>query len=149
MTQFDPESRDLVEISAADWRTGDWPHFTHAELACRHTGVCCVTPALMSRLTELRTMLGQPMPINSGYRSPDHPIEARKIAQGRKPGVHTLGMAVDVAANGELAHMLIRLGANLGFPRIGISQRPGPARYVHLDIAELADGFPAPRVWSY
>jgi uncharacterized protein YcbK (DUF882 family) len=149
MDRHDPESRALVEITEADWPLGDWPYFTHGEMACRETGICRVTPALMHRLTLLRKRLNRPMPITSGYRSPVHAVEVRKVQQGRKPGVHTLGMAVDVAADGAFATELVYHGRNLGFRRFGICQRKGLPRYVHMDIANAADGFPQPRIWSY
>jgi uncharacterized protein YcbK (DUF882 family) len=149
MDLHDPESRALIAITEADWPTDDWTYFTHAEMACRETGVCCVTPTLMHRLMLLRRLLDRPMRITSGYRSPVHSIEARKVQQGRKPGVHSLGMAVDVAADGVFALDLMCRARKLGFHRFGVCQRRGQPRYVHMDIAEAVDGFPEPRIWSY
>lgn len=100
----------------------------------------------MERLTSLRADWGQPMVVNSAYRCPQHPIEAKK-----KPGTvgaHTTGRAVDISIAGEDAYLLLCAALGHGFTGIGVKQK-GQGRFIHLDDLTEADGFPRPTVWSY
>lgn len=123
--------------------TIDWtryPNFTRREMACQHTGADGMTPEFMNALQKLRTAYGRPMRITSGYRAPTHPIEARKAS----PGAHASGQAVDVGIGpGEDVYTLVSLAIAHGFTGIGISQRAGQPRFVHLDT------LPRRAVWSY
>ena len=47
---------------------------------------------MLDFIDKLETELGYEVAITSGYRGPDHPIEARKA----KPGEHSTGLAIDV-----------------------------------------------------
>lgn len=88
--------------------------------------------------------------INSTYRSPQHEIEAKKIAQGRPPGMHTRGMAVDVGTQGKSREELaetIRGLKRAGFnnvllegdpPHIHAEVRPGQ----NFRITNLGNGHP-------
>lgn len=119
------------------------PYFKEAEFACKYTGACRMTADFMDKLLELRKAYGRPMIITSGYRHPTHPVEARKVS----PGEHCLGCAADIACVGEEAYELVKYAIILGFTRVGVSQRAGVGRYVHLGIGGA--GLPAPRIWSY
>ena len=123
-----------------DW--GDYPNFSEEEFACSHTGEVKMLPEFMARLQRLRTAYGKPMVITSGYRSPEHPLEADK----KKPGVHTLGCAADVAVHGQDAYLLVKHALECGFTGIGVSQRPGKPRFIHLDLLQEE---PRPNIWSY
>lgn len=81
-----------------------WRHFTAAELACRHCGRVLVVPEALDRLEATRVLYGRPIRIASGYRCPEHPIEAEK-PEG--PGPHSRGAAFDVYPmnGGDLAEM--------------------------------------------
>ena len=57
------------DVPAAAWR---WPNFSPAEIACRGTGKLLVDDAALDALQALRTRLGKPLIIRSGYRSPEH-----------------------------------------------------------------------------
>ena len=46
----------------------------------------------MEKVDELRDRCGFPFVITSGYRSPQHPIEAKKDV----PGTHAQGIAADI-----------------------------------------------------
>ena len=60
-------------------------------------------PALLIMLDNLREVYGYPIKLTSTYRSPEHPIEARKA----KPGEHAHGAAVDIACvGGEATYKL-------------------------------------------
>lgn len=121
-----------------DWT--QYPNFSKQEFDCKETGENDMQPEFMRLLQSLRTAYGKPMSINSGYRSPRHSIEASK----NKPGAHASGMACDVAAGpGVDVYRLIQLAIMLGFTGIGVSQKNGLPRFVHLDT------LPRHAVWSY
>jgi zinc D-Ala-D-Ala carboxypeptidase len=125
-----------------DWSL--YPNFREIEFRCRHTGLCEMDADFMARLQELRTAVGRPLVITSGYRHPTHPIEAQK----RTSGAHTYGRAVDIAAHGPFALRLITTAIEFGFTGIGVAQK-GDARFIHLDDLTAADNFPRPTIWSY
>tara|TARA_R100000951_G_scaffold116142_2_gene126698 strand:+ start:482 stop:826 length:345 start_codon:yes stop_codon:yes gene_type:complete len=96
---------------------------------------------LLSMLDDLREAYGYPIKLTSTYRSPDHPIEAKKS----KPGEHAYGAAVDIACiGGEATFKLVKAAIETGFKRIGISRKNN---FVHVGI-----GYPdAPdtTIWTY
>lgn len=96
----------------------------------------------MEKLQQLRNEYGKPIYITSGYRHPSHPIEAAKD----KPGVHSTGCAVDIAANGWEAYKIVKLAYKYGFTGVGVNQTGDSGRFVHLDTL---DDFPRPNLWSY
>ena len=86
---------------------------------------------LLNKLDELRELYDKPIIITSSYRGPDHPIEAAKPGG---PGVHSLGVAVDIASvGGPTTLELVRAAIAVGFERIGISRKHN---FIHLDIAD-------------
>lgn len=123
-----------------DWTR--WPNFSEPEFACKHTGLCDMDPHFLDCLQSLRSLLGVPLAVSSGYRHPMHPVEAGKNA----PGAHSKGCAADLPCDGQLAFKILALAPGLGFTGIGVSQRPGRARFVHLDTWAQP---PRPNVWSY
>tara|TARA_B100001109_G_scaffold251592_1_gene246312 strand:- start:2217 stop:2561 length:345 start_codon:yes stop_codon:yes gene_type:complete len=96
---------------------------------------------LLSMLDDLREAYGYPIKLTSTYRSPDHPIEAKKKA----PGEHAYGAAVDIACiGGEATFKLVKAAIEVGFTRIGVSRKNN---FVHVGI-----GYPdAPPItlWTY
>jgi uncharacterized protein YcbK (DUF882 family) len=121
-----------------DW--GKYPNFKASEFACRHCGVVDMQPEFMNRLQALRTEYGKPMRITSGYRCPNHPVEARKP---HSRGEHTLGMCADVACtNGTDRYQLITIALKHGFHRIGIAKG-----FLHLGIG--GPGLPNNVIWEY
>jgi len=120
--------------------TERWPNFTETEMRCKHTGKDGMRPETLDRLQAVRIAYGKPMTITSGYRDATHPIEARKAT----PGAHASGQAVDVAVGpGHDVYQLVQLAMAHGFTGIGISQRGGQPRFVHLD------DLPRFAIWSY
>jgi len=124
-------------------------YFSPEELACKH----CLkagksveesyhfNETFLSVLNSIRSDCGFPLPVSSGYRCSEHPVEAAKTASG----AHTTGRAVDIAVSHEKAHRLIQVALQHGVPRIGVNQK-GNSRFIHLDCAmEL----PHPTIWSY
>ena len=85
------------------------------------------------------------MIINSAYRHPAH----NSAIGGVKDSPHVYGRAVDVAAIGDVAYEIIRLGMKHGMTGIGVAQRgTQDRRFIHLDDMS-ADTHPRPWVWSY
>ena len=96
---------------------------------------------LLAMLDNLRQAFGYPIKLTSTYRSPDHPIEARKS----KPGEHAYGAAVDIACvGGEATYKLVKAAIEVGFTRIGISRKNN---FVHVGIGY--DGAPPITIWTY
>ena len=98
-------------------------------------------PKLLEKLDQLREAYGYPIKLTSTYRSPDHPIEAKKT----KPGEHAYGAAVDIACvGGEATFKLVKAAIEVGFTRIGISRKNN---FVHVGIGY--DGAPPITIWTY
>lgn len=118
----------------------DYPNFSEEEFDCKETGENEMKPEFMERLQRLRDMVGHPLPISSGYRSPRHSIEARK----EKAGTHAQGIACDIACHSQLAHLVLEMSLTIGFTGIGVQQKGAKKnRFIHLDLREN------PTVWSY
>lgn len=113
-----------------DW--SKYPNFTEDEFRCKHTGRIDMTPEFMDALQALRTEYGKPIPVNSGYRDPTHPEEAKKST----PGQHSHGLAVDISCWSDEAYEIVGLAYKHGFTGIGVSQKQGKGRFVHLDRRE-------------
>ena len=121
----------------------NWKYFTEDELKCRHTGECKMDEDFMKVLDEIREECGFAFVITSGYRSPKHPIEAKKS----RPGAHASGKAVDILVHMEQAYKVVEVALRFGIKRIGVSQKGDVgARFIHLDMDETRA---SPRIWSY
>lgn len=139
-----------VELpSAAALQPGQWkwPHVDPAkEWACKGTGKLVYDTEFLDLFEKLRLMFGRPLPINSGYRSPEH---NRLVADTGDAGPHTTARAADVRIYGTYAYELLALALGLGFTGIGLQQKGAPeSRYLHLDILRAPD-FPRPMIWTY
>jgi zinc D-Ala-D-Ala carboxypeptidase len=116
----------------------DYPNFSAQEFNCSHCGQNEMKPEFMAKLQKLRGTYGSPMKVTSGYRCPQHPIEAKKAS----PGAHASGLACDIGVQGEEAHRLLALALEAGFTGIGVQQK-GSGRFLHLDTR------PEKALWSY
>ena len=121
-------------------------YFKPKELKCKATGEEGFDKDFLETLNAIRHECGFSFALSSAYRSPQHPIEARK--ESGLLGAHTTGKAVDILANGEKALEIIRVAQKHGIQRIGIQQK-GSGRFIHLDGCTEDDGFPCPAIWSY
>ena len=120
-----------------------YKYFTEDELKCSHTGECKMDKAFMKVLDEIREECGFAFVITSAYRSPKHPIEAKKS----RPGAHASGKAVEILVHMEQAYKVVEVALRFGIKRIGVSQKGDVgARFIHLDMEETRA---APRIWSY
>ena len=100
-------------------------YFERDEFTCSETGENKIDDGFVSRLDELRERCGFPFIITSGYRSPNHSIEAAKS----KPGQHSTGRAADIAVNGGYQrYRLVKEAILMGFTGIGVDKS-----FVHLD----------------
>lgn len=117
-------------------------HFSSHELACRHCGELghFAEPSHVQFLELLRQDFGGPLKITSGYRCPNHPVEAAKSA----PGAHFRYQAVDIAVYGYDVAKLTGAAVICGYRGFGFSQRDPnfDRRFLHIDRGP-------PRSWSY
>ncbi len=126
------------DIPAGYWR---WEHIDPAtEWACKGTGQIVIVPFFLDKIEMLRTRCGFPLPITSGYRSPEHNSE---VSNTGSDGPHTTGMACDIGVTGIQAMTVISVALQLGFLGLGVNQK-GSGRFVHVD-----DARDTPAVWSY
>tara|TARA_R100001244_G_scaffold59867_1_gene50229 strand:+ start:338 stop:703 length:366 start_codon:yes stop_codon:yes gene_type:complete len=119
-------------------------YFTTNELQCTHCGASGMNEEFMQKIEALRAKLGFPFYVNSAYRCPEHPIEAKKKA----PGAHSTGHAIDIGISGDRAYRLLGAAIWAGFTGIGISQK-GTSRFIHLDDLRHSQRRPRPWLWSY
>ena len=118
-------------------------YFSQKELACQHCGGYVFDDAFLSKLNDIRKECGFALPVSSGYRCPEHPIEAAKDALG----AHCSGKAVDIQISGWKAHRLLEVALARGIKRIGINQSGRHSqRFIHLDTDH---DLPHPVIWSY
>ena len=120
-----------------------YKYFTEEELKCKHTGQCDMDWAFMQTVERIRERCGFPFKVSSAYRSPEHPIEAKKST----PGAHSSGKAMDILVNGEQAMTLVKIALEEGINRIGVAQKGDRAsRFIHID---MDNSRATPRIWSY
>ena len=120
-------------------------YFSEKELSCTHCGVYKFDEAFLELLNQIREDCGFPLPVTSGYRCPNHPLNVEKAAAGKPLGAHSKGLAVDLGVSYSSAHKLLEVACAHGIPRIGINQK-GDSRFIHLDY-DLS--LPNPALWSY
>lgn len=100
-------------------------HFQSKEFECR----CChhtkMNQRLINKLEQLRSALGKPIIITSGYRCPKH----NKNVGGAKHSQHMNGNAADIRIKGFKAEEVIRAAKACGFSFIKIYPS-----WVHVDI---------------
>ena len=115
-------------------------YFNRQEFACQYTGKNEIKDEFIERLDELREACGFPFVITSGYRSPEHPIEAKKT----KSGTHAQGIAADIKVNNGLQRFkIVEKAIELGFTGIGVA-----SSFIHVDIRNPDDTTPYV-MWTY
>lgn len=129
------------DVKPEDW---PWPNFSPKEMACRCCGKLVVIPEFMRDLQQIRDEFERPMPVSSGYRSPEY---NDRVSSTGLDGPHTTGRAVDIRIAGKDAHDLLWLCIALGMTGIGVNQKGDwSSRFLHFDNLT---GDNRPRVWSY
>jgi len=142
------EGRTLhaLDYRLETWPNDRWPNFCYGEMACHETGACKMDPQTMDRLQLLRAQYGHPLVITSGYRSPEHSIEAAKPT----PGTHAMGRAIDIQCAGVDAYHILTEALVVGFTGIGVRQAGDEGRFLHLDdLGPEEHTVPRPALWSY
>jgi uncharacterized protein YcbK (DUF882 family) len=115
----------------------EFRYFALSDFECSETGKNKIQPLFVHKLDDLRDSCGFPFRINSGYRSPEHSIEAAKPGGG---GQHTTGFCADIAiANGAQRFTILKNAMAHGWTGIGIAKT-----FVHLDMRTTT-----PVVWTY
>jgi uncharacterized protein YcbK (DUF882 family) len=119
-------------------------YFTEEELRCKcGCNKNYFDETFLHVLNTIRGECGFALPVSSGYRCPEHPIEAAKD----KPGAHSTGKAVDINISGWKAYRLVENAIALGVWRIGVNQKgTASQRFIHLDACH---DLPEPVIWSY
>jgi zinc D-Ala-D-Ala carboxypeptidase len=119
--------RDYREVPVEAW-LDRWPDFWPAEIGGKTHAPCDrtlrVDHAALDALQALRTALGVPMVIFSGYRSPGY--NAR--VGGARASQHLLGRAFDVSLAGHDRAALVAAARAHGFGGIGHYRT-----FLHLD----------------
>ena len=116
-------------------------YFYREEFACQYTGENEIKDEFIERLDELREACGFPFVITSGYRSPSHPIEAKKKIAGQ----HSKGNAADIrVTDGIQRFKLVEQAIALGFTGVGVA-----SSFIHVDTRDLHDDGLGPVMWTY
>ena len=111
-------------------------YFTREEFDCQETGENEMKDEFIHALDALRHECGFGFKITSGYRSPNHSIEAKKS----KPGTHAQGIAADIAvADGNQRYLIVKNAMAMAFSGIGIHKN-----FIHVDTRQSV-----PVLWEY
>jgi uncharacterized protein YcbK (DUF882 family) len=112
-------------------------YFTRQEFDCQETGENEMEDEFIHALDALRHQCRIPFRITSGFRSPNHSIEAKKP---NGPGQHSRGIAADIAvSNGSERFIIVSNAIKLGFSGIGVHQG-----FIHVDTRSSV-----PVLWKY
>lgn len=113
-------------------------NFSEEEFECQcGCGRADMDEGVLARLQQIRTKLGFPFPINSGFRCPSH---NESVSSTGRDGPHTTGKAIDVGLSRVNARLFLE-EAVLVFSGVGVQQK-GEGRFIHVDTL----GY---RIWSY
>ncbi len=100
-------------------------NFRAEEFACKGTGQIKIDPRLVSGLERLRKILGRPITITSGYRTPEH----NRRVKGAPNSRHMTGEAADISVPGMSPAQVAEAARKAGFG--GVSAYGG---HVHVDV---------------
>ena len=111
-------------------------YFKIEEFNCNYSGNNKMDERFLEKLDALRHECDFPFYITSGYRSPNHPAEARK----EKPGTHSQGIAADIfISDVEKRYLIVKKAIEMGFTGIGVAKS-----FIHVDTRD-----DSPRIWTY
>ena len=117
----------MQEVKETHWDL--FENFTKGEFDCKETGQNEIKLRFMVKLQALRYALDEAMIVTSGFRAKEHSIEARKAT----PGFHAEGIALDIGCHSDKAWDIVKIAMQLNFYGIGVSQKNGRPRFIHLD----------------
>ena len=109
-----------------------WEFFKPQEVACHGTGRLLIVPEFLDRIDLLRRMLGSPIRLLSGYRSPYHNARVGGAVFSR----HLKADAGDLSTVGLDRKELLRLARSVGFTGMGYYNT-----FLHIDLGR-------PREWG-
>ena len=111
-------------------------YFKLSDFDCQETGENKMNEDFLIKLDDLRHACGFPFIVTSGYRSPQHSIEMRKV----KAGAHSKGIASDIRIHsGSEGFVIVSKAIKAGFRGIGVAKT-----FIHLDTRKTM-----PVIWSY
>ena len=117
-------------------KMSQFKYFKLEDFDCQETGENEMSIEVIERLDGLRSVCGFPFIVTSGYRSPNHSIEAKK----EQPGQHAQGIAADIkVVGGAQRRLLVEKALNMGFTGIGVDKN-----FIHVDIRTTT-----PVLWVY
>ena len=105
----------------------DVPQMT-MEWKCKHCGGLVFDEDFRRTLDNIRGDCGFPLPVTSGYRCPDHPIEVAKDS----PGAHCSGKAVDIRVSGEKAHRLLEVAFAPRYQKNCVNQKGDHGKSLYI-----------------
>ena len=96
----------MLQVSCGGWLGNmKLKYFKVSDFDCQETGENEMDEGFLRKLDALRHACGFPFIVTSGYRSPNHSIEAKKA----KPGMHASGCAADIRAlSGSQKYTLVQ-----------------------------------------
>lgn len=116
-------------------------YFPEYETQCKCGCGGDITDGFRAVLNLIRADVGEPMPVNSGYR-----CKYYDLSIGGK-GIHPTGEAADIGCSGYLAHKIMKSATKHGIKGIGVKQKGAHSkRFLHLDNT---NGATRPWIWSY
>lgn len=101
------------------------PHFRRGEFSCKCCRVVKVAPALVQKLEELRSEIGRPIIIASGYRCQ----KKNKKVGGAKHSQHMNGLAADLVVPGVSMRTVAMAARKVGFSFV-----LNEGDHVHVDM---------------
>lgn len=101
-----------------------WPHFSEAEMSCRHCGQTYGWPDFMDRLEAARVKSGRAFHILSAHRCALHNARV-----GGAPLSQHLKLAADIAVYNHQREALYHACRNAGFTGFGFYQT-----FLHIDL---------------
>lgn len=108
-------------------------HFTLREFEDSTTHQVMLDPRLVEKLEALRALVGVPIKVTSGYRTPEHNREVG----GAHDSQHELGKAADITWTGIEMTRASALASQVGFTGIGTYPKDG---HIHVDVRDLQAG---------
>lgn len=125
------------------------PHFSSAELACKHCGVNACLPELLDALEQLRAVIGKPIIVNDAYRCAEHNAAVGGVpdsehVQGIGADISVLGMTgAELEAAAQACPLIKGIGRSDSPAYVHIDTRPAPARWAYDARGKWCDWYPA------
>lgn len=118
------EYKHYSDYPMEDWH---WPNFTPFEMRCRGDNKLMIHAPSMDKLQRLRELLNKPIPINSGYRSPEYNATLDGAATN---SMHLKAQAYDVPMAGFNPSQFEAAAREVGFTGFGFYKK---SNFMHID----------------